>query len=96
MHFNIIAPFEDWATNKEMFASVTSDYYYYYVKVDRGSEVAKEISTSDVYVKTRWTMLLIHTLGARICTSLVCEGSLHVFHSLPVEGVRQSAAYMRV
>ena len=27
--------------------------------------------------KTRWTMLLIRTLGARIRTSLVCEGSLY-------------------
>ena len=27
---------------------------------------------------TRWTMLLIRTLGAHIRTSLVCEGSLHV------------------
>ncbi len=30
------------------------------------------------HIISRWTMLLIRTLGARIRISLVCEGGLHV------------------
>ncbi len=41
--------------------------------------------TSNIWIYTRWTMLLIRTLGARIRTSLICEGSVHVMSSKMVD-----------